>query len=125
MLACVRMNTARPHIVTLATPFIELDASDAGTKTVADLCADQIRCLSLMIFFFLIGQPGIAAITSWIPLAWLHPWWCLTFWRCSRVFGIRCMEPLVQDASRSELGCRRNDAATRVDSNAGTAGCRR
>ena len=75
MLACVRMNTARPHIVTLATPFIELDASDAGTKTVADLCADQIRCLSLMIFFFLIGQPGIAALTSWIPLAWLHPWW--------------------------------------------------
>jgi len=81
MLACKYMKVARPQIVTLAIPFIELDASDRPSRTsLGRFFADWVRTLSLFSFFYVYGALFLsllaalaaAALTPHIPKQVLH-----------------------------------------------------
>ena len=75
MLACRELKAARPHLVTLATPFIELDASDAGSRTLMQSLANQLRGSSVVSFFFIIPLTVIASVAPALPFSFLHHWW--------------------------------------------------
>ena len=65
MLACKYMKVARPQIVTLATPFIELDASDRPSRqSLGRYFADWVRTLSLFSFFYVYGAAFLSSLAA-------------------------------------------------------------
>jgi hypothetical protein len=63
MLACKYAKAARPQIVTLATPFIELDGSDRlSRQSLGRFFADWVRTLSLSAFFYVYGAAFLSVL---------------------------------------------------------------